>query len=79
MIQNYGDQKLKTKERKIVEALFREADIKIGGDNPWDIAVHNERFYRLSTIRVTGPSLISDTAITARNWPVFTLTPFSFT
>ena len=32
--------------RQIVEALFAEAGIRVGGSNPWDLQVHNERFYR---------------------------------
>lgn len=32
--------------RLVVEDLLALADIRIGGDRPWDIAVHNECFYR---------------------------------
>jgi cyclopropane-fatty-acyl-phospholipid synthase len=31
---------------KLVAALLAEADIKIGGARPWDIAVHDARFYK---------------------------------
>lgn len=31
--------------RKTVEDLFKKADINIDGDRPWDITVHNERFF----------------------------------
>lgn len=34
------------KEREIVKALLKKANVKIGGDNPWDINVHDERFYQ---------------------------------
>src|SRR5258707_7975530 len=32
--------------RRTVEELFAMAGIAIGGIRPWDIQVHNERFYR---------------------------------
>ena len=28
-----------------IEALLKEADVHIGGDRPWDIAVHDDRFF----------------------------------
>jgi cyclopropane-fatty-acyl-phospholipid synthase len=31
--------------RKFVEDLLAKADIKIGGDRPWDIVVHDEHFF----------------------------------
>jgi cyclopropane-fatty-acyl-phospholipid synthase len=31
--------------REAVEQLFRAADIRIGGGRPWDIQVHDERFF----------------------------------
>ncbi|HUY62320.1 MAG TPA: cyclopropane fatty acyl phospholipid synthase [Candidatus Paceibacterota bacterium] len=31
--------------RAIAEKLLAKADIRIGGDRPWDIAVHDERFF----------------------------------
>ena len=31
--------------RAAIEALLGEADIRIGGDRPWDITVHNERIF----------------------------------
>ena len=31
--------------REAVEQLFRAADIQIGGERPWDIQVHDERFF----------------------------------
>ncbi|HJD97580.1 cyclopropane fatty acyl phospholipid synthase [Mailhella massiliensis] len=31
--------------RELVERLAREADIRINGDRPWDIQVHNEALY----------------------------------
>jgi cyclopropane-fatty-acyl-phospholipid synthase len=31
--------------KHIVEELLAHADIKIGGNRPWDLAVHDERFY----------------------------------
>jgi len=30
----------------IAQSLLKEADIKINGDNPWDITIHNEKFYQ---------------------------------
>ncbi|HEX3753449.1 MAG TPA: cyclopropane fatty acyl phospholipid synthase [Rhizomicrobium sp.] len=32
--------------RRAVEELFALAGVKLGGDKPWDIKVHNERLYR---------------------------------
>jgi cyclopropane-fatty-acyl-phospholipid synthase len=32
--------------RDAIEALLTPVDIRIGGDRPWDLRVHNERFYR---------------------------------
>src|SRR5262245_58523804 len=32
--------------RSIVERLLGEADIRVNGDRPWDITVHDARFYR---------------------------------
>jgi len=31
--------------KKIIEDLLLEADIHINGQNPWDLQVHNEKFY----------------------------------
>lgn len=31
--------------RKVIERLFAEAGVHIGGDRPWDIKVHNDDFY----------------------------------
>ena len=31
--------------REFCEGLLKKADIQIGGDRPWDIAVHDERFF----------------------------------
>ena len=28
-----------------VEQLLAHGDVKIGGDRPWDMSVHDERFY----------------------------------
>jgi len=33
------------KEKQIVTALLKEAGVTVGGDNPYDIAVNNEKFY----------------------------------
>lgn len=30
---------------EVVKSLFDRADIRIGGDRPWDIQVHNQKFY----------------------------------
>jgi cyclopropane-fatty-acyl-phospholipid synthase len=32
--------------RTTVEGLLQKADVKIGGDRPWDLQVNNERLYR---------------------------------
>src|ERR1043166_2357568 len=32
--------------RPMVEALFNEAGVAIDGHQPWDIAVHDDRFYQ---------------------------------
>ncbi len=32
--------------KKLVTNLFNSAGVKINGDNPWDIQVNNDRFYR---------------------------------
>ncbi|MGD2069129.1 MAG: cyclopropane fatty acyl phospholipid synthase, partial [Gemmatimonadota bacterium] len=32
--------------RKRVEALLAEADVRVGGGRPWDLHVHDERFFR---------------------------------
>lgn len=34
------------KEREIVKSLLNKAGVKMGGDNPWDIRVRDERFYQ---------------------------------
>ncbi len=31
--------------KQIVEKYFQEADVRVNGDRPWDIRVHNPRFY----------------------------------
>ena len=31
--------------KKIVQELLAQADVRIDGDRPWDIRVHNEKFY----------------------------------
>ena len=31
--------------RRRLEALLKEADVRIGGDRPWDVAVHDDRFF----------------------------------
>ncbi len=33
--------------RRRVEQLLGDASITVGGDNPWDIVVHDDRFYRI--------------------------------
>lgn len=33
------------KHKRFIEELYAEADIKINGDRPWDIQVHNEKLY----------------------------------
>ena len=35
----------KNRSKDFVENLLSLADIKVNGDRPWDIAVHNDRFY----------------------------------
>jgi cyclopropane-fatty-acyl-phospholipid synthase len=36
----------KKKYKKIAQELFQHAGIEINGSNPWDIQVHDERFYK---------------------------------
>lgn len=31
--------------RRIIASILERADIRIGGDRPWDVTVHNERFF----------------------------------
>ena len=38
--------------KNIVESLLTLADIKINGSNPWDIQVHDERFYKRAVTEV---------------------------
>ena len=33
------------KAKQFITNLLKEADIEINGPRPWDIAVHDERFY----------------------------------
>lgn len=33
------------KEKEIIQTLLREAGITINGSNPWDIQIHNDKFY----------------------------------
>jgi cyclopropane-fatty-acyl-phospholipid synthase len=37
---------VRSRVRLTVEALLARADIRIDGARPWDIRVHDERFYR---------------------------------
>src|SRR4051812_23310803 len=32
-------------QKKVIENLLNMAGVTINGDNPWDIKVHNEKFY----------------------------------
>ena len=32
-----------------IQALMEEADMHIGRDRPWDVAIHDDRFYRMWT------------------------------
>src|SRR5215510_4079645 len=34
------------RQRSIVEALLARADVRVGGQRPWDIRVHHDRFFR---------------------------------
>jgi len=36
----------KNNSKKILQNLFSHADVKINGNKPWDIKVHNPKFYR---------------------------------
>ncbi|MYK41791.1 MAG: cyclopropane-fatty-acyl-phospholipid synthase, partial [Gemmatimonadetes bacterium] len=31
--------------RRRLESLLEEADVRLGGDRPWDVAVHDDRFF----------------------------------
>ena len=35
---------MRRKARHKLEALLAPADVKVGGDRPWDIQVHNDEF-----------------------------------
>ncbi len=37
---------MSNKYKKIVENILALADVKINGSNPWDIQIHNEKFYK---------------------------------
>jgi len=37
--------------RSRVEALLDDADVKVGGERPWDIQVHDQRFYRRALLQ----------------------------
>jgi len=39
-------QRKKQREKTIVDQLFKEADVQLDGDRPWDVAVHEHDFYR---------------------------------
>ncbi len=41
-----------SKYKSLVKMLFGLADIEINGSNPWDIKVHNERFYKRAVTEV---------------------------
>src|SRR5262245_22141186 len=32
--------------RSVVERIFANADVRIGGSRPWDIRVHRDRFFQ---------------------------------
>jgi len=36
---------MSVKSKKVVEDLLELAGIKIDGDRPWDVQVHNDKFY----------------------------------
>jgi cyclopropane-fatty-acyl-phospholipid synthase len=35
-----------SKEKQMIETLLQDTDIKINGDRPWDIQVHNKQLYK---------------------------------
>ena len=37
---------LKSLAQATIQDLFASADIRLGGERPWDIRVHDERFFR---------------------------------
>jgi cyclopropane-fatty-acyl-phospholipid synthase len=51
--------------KEVVEKMLAEADIKINGDRPWDIRVHNENLYKAV---VRGGSLAFGEAYMAGDW-----------
>lgn len=46
MTRGYGGQKMKNRGRSIIESLLGEAGVRVGGSEPRDIRVHDERFYQ---------------------------------
>lgn len=44
-IPDYPSNKSRTSAQKIIEELLNIAGIKINGNSPWDIQVHNQNFY----------------------------------
>jgi cyclopropane-fatty-acyl-phospholipid synthase len=37
---------MKEKYKKIAEEILSLAEVEINGNNPWDIQIHNNEFYR---------------------------------
>ena len=37
---------MKTAYKGITEELLRHAGITLNGNNPWDIRIHNDKFYK---------------------------------
>lgn len=44
---------MNTKYKKIAEKILNRAGIQINGNNPWDIQVHNDEFYKRAIIEGT--------------------------
>src|SRR3989344_5281658 len=61
--------------REIVEKLLREAGVEINGTKPWDIQVHDDRFYKSV---ITGGSLALGESYMDRWWDVENLDQFFY-
>ena len=50
--------------RERVENLLRSADIQVDGSHPWDIQVHDERFYsRILAGGKSAPDGLDDSTV----------------
>ena len=64
---------MKNHYQKLVERLLAPCDIRIDGDNPWDVHVHNDEFYERV---ITGGALAAGEAYMDGWWDVEALDEF---